>query len=478
MNTSKQVNIMVVLIFLTLIALGIYTLVDPARQQNAKANQLDLLASRGAAEFAQYCRPCHGDIGQGRIGPPLNPVYRKQVGRSNLTDPAALTENQLFVTNTITCGRVGTLMPTWGQAQGGPLSDEQIRNLVALITQDPNDAWNTYVKPDSAAANAIATPPAVADLLQGSITGQKDSVCGQSTAGPAGAAAAAPVATGAAAVQATPAPSTSLTETTTDNKYSDTVFTIPAGQPVTITVTNKGQALHNFHVLNVQGADGKPVQTALVNPGSSTKFTFTITKPGTYQFHCDVHPTQMIGTLNVVGSTAAAATAAASVVANNAATAAPASGAQPNPSTGTGIGTPAPSATPSEGNVAFPSPSVKPAPTKTATPTAVPTATPTPTPSGPVSLTETTTDNKFSTTSFTVNAGQQVTMTVKNDGQALHNWHVLNVKSTDGKDIVPTPLLVPPGQTATVTFTISTPGTYKFQCDVHPTQMFGTLIVK
>jgi plastocyanin len=99
--------------------------------------------------------------------------------------------------------------------------------------------------------------------------------------------------------------------------------------------------------------------------------------------------------------------------------------------------------------------------------------------SGPgLNLSETTTDNKFSTTSYTIKVGQQVTMVVHNNGQAMHNWHLLNQKSDDGKDIVTTPLLVPPGGTATVTFAISTPGTYKFQCDVHPTEMTGTLTVQ
>ena len=99
--------------------------------------------------------------------------------------------------------------------------------------------------------------------------------------------------------------------------------------------------------------------------------------------------------------------------------------------------------------------------------------------SGPgTNLSETTTDNKYATTSYTIKAGEQVTMVVHNNGTALHNWHVEGVKSTDGKDIVTNPLLVPPGGSATVTFTISAPGTYKFQCDVHPTQMMGTLIVQ
>jgi plastocyanin len=38
-----------------------------------------------------------------------------------------------LITNTITCGRVGTAMPAWGARQGGVLSDEQIRQLMTLI---------------------------------------------------------------------------------------------------------------------------------------------------------------------------------------------------------------------------------------------------------------------------------------------------------------------------------------------------------
>ena len=39
-----------------------------------------------------------------------------------------------LITNTITCGRVGTAMPAWSDSHGGPLSDEQIRQLMTLIT--------------------------------------------------------------------------------------------------------------------------------------------------------------------------------------------------------------------------------------------------------------------------------------------------------------------------------------------------------
>lgn len=91
-------------------------------------------------------------------------------------------------------------------------------------------------------------------------------------------------------------------------------------------------------------------------------------------------------------------------------------------------------------------------------------------------LSEVTTDNKFSQTSFTIKAGQSYTLNLKNDGQAIHNWHVLNVKGADGKDIT-TPLL-DGGKSESVTFTITKPGTYNFQCDVHPTEMKGTITVQ
>jgi plastocyanin len=52
-----------------------------------------------------------------------------------LQDPAVLADRRRLITNTITCGRVGTAMPPWAQSQGGPLSDEQIRQLMVLITE-------------------------------------------------------------------------------------------------------------------------------------------------------------------------------------------------------------------------------------------------------------------------------------------------------------------------------------------------------
>jgi plastocyanin len=86
------------------------------------------------------------------------------------------------------------------------------------------------------------------------------------------------------------------------------------------------------------------------------------------------------------------------------------------------------------------------------------------------------TDNKFDTTRLTVPANQPVTVTLQNKGQAIHNWRVLNVKDTAGKDVATQ--LLPGGQSETITFTLAAPGTFDFQCDTHPAEMKGKLTVQ
>lgn len=86
------------------------------------------------------------------------------------------------------------------------------------------------------------------------------------------------------------------------------------------------------------------------------------------------------------------------------------------------------------------------------------------------------TDNKFSKTRIIVPASQPITVQVQNNGAAIHNWHVLNVKDAAGQDV--TTALLNAGQSATATFTLSAPGTYDFQCDTHPAEMRGKLTVQ
>jgi plastocyanin/mono/diheme cytochrome c family protein len=408
MNTQKQITLMVALVFVLIGGCAAYTVYDQPREERSLAAQQSVLAERGARLFARYCRQCHGNAGEGRIGPALT--------RPELQDPTKLAETKLWVTDTITCGRIGKIMPPWAIREGGALNDEQIRDLVTLITTNAGDGWQK-AGDLSAEENKVAAVPSVEDVLKAAaITGSGATrVCGQL-------APATPTAEAAAALPAGLQPQDSWTEATTDNKFSVDAIAVNAGKAATITQDNQGKALHNWEVLGPDGKvlkddAGTTVGTALTDPGKQAKVTFTLAKPGVYTFRCQVHPTDMVGKLYVVGADGS--------VGGPPAAAAPAGGAAPAPST---------------------------------------------------SLAETTTDNKFSATTLASPAGKAVTLALTNKGAAVHNFHILDVKGDDGKDIKTD--LISGGQSGSVSFTISKPGTYKYQCDVHPTEMTGTIVIQ
>lgn len=97
-----------------------------------------------------------------------------------------------------------------------------------------------------------------------------------------------------------PAVVTAFTQVATDNKFSLTEIRVPAGVEVTMTVENRGAALHNMHVLNVKDKSGADITTKLVGGGITETVKFVIEQPGSYPFICDAHPQEMKGTLTVV----------------------------------------------------------------------------------------------------------------------------------------------------------------------------------
>lgn len=87
----------------------------------------------------------------------------------------------------------------------------------------------------------------------------------------------------------------------------------------------------------------------------------------------------------------------------------------------------------------------------------------------------TATDNKFDKTALSATVGQELTVNFKNAGKVPHNIHFFDKKGGTSIALVD---ITSGGGSATVKFTPSTAGTYYFQCDVHPDQMFGNLTVK
>lgn len=76
---------------------------------------------RGRQLYVDNCTSCHGTRGEGGAGPALN----------NKALLAKASDLVLFAT--IRAGRPNTLMPAWGQDNGGPLTDEDIQNIVAFL---------------------------------------------------------------------------------------------------------------------------------------------------------------------------------------------------------------------------------------------------------------------------------------------------------------------------------------------------------
>lgn len=94
--------------------------------------------------------------------------------------------------------------------------------------------------------------------------------------------------------------------------------------------------------------------------------------------------------------------------------------------------------------------------------------------SGANSINVTASEMKYDPNTWTVKAGQPITVNVKNGGTVTHDWIV---RTLDDQTKVETQ----PGQTLSKTFTITTPGTYQVYCSQpghEAAGMKGTLTVQ
>lgn len=99
----------------------VYALREPTRIANdAKREQL-VMVTEGRTLYEENCAMCHGEDGEGVDGPALNDSNLL----ANTADPT------LF--SVIGSGVPNTEMPAWSQRHGGPFTDQQINQLVALI---------------------------------------------------------------------------------------------------------------------------------------------------------------------------------------------------------------------------------------------------------------------------------------------------------------------------------------------------------
>ncbi len=213
------------------------------------------------------------------------------------------------------------------------------------------------------------------------------------------------------------------------SKFTETAITLPPNTDVTLTFDNQDTGIpHNINFFTSESADtslatcksGCETQDVAtpIKPGPfKDTFTFTTPGPGKYLYHCDVHPDTMKGLLTVQEGAPLPGQAAA----------------------GASGGTAAPAG----------------------------------------AITVIATDNKFDKTTLDAKAGQALTVNFQNQGKAKHNIQFFDKQGGKtlaegaGSDSV----FVDGGKSETLTFTPPGPGTFYYQCDLHPTEMHGTLNV-
>jgi len=84
--------------------------------------------------------------------------------------------------------------------------------------------------------------------------------------------------------------------------FDKSTITVPAGASVTINFNNKDSGVaHNFSLFNdASAAPPALFQGQVITGPATTTYTFKApTKPGTYFFRCDIHPTIMTGSFVV-----------------------------------------------------------------------------------------------------------------------------------------------------------------------------------
>ena len=111
----------VFVLFALVIAFPLYKAVEGNRRNEALAAQQAALVSGGQHLWGLNCAECHGVNGQGVDAPALN-------SQQFLTGS---TDEQIH--GIIAGGVPGTEMPTWWNEYGGPLTDQQIQELVAYV---------------------------------------------------------------------------------------------------------------------------------------------------------------------------------------------------------------------------------------------------------------------------------------------------------------------------------------------------------
>ena len=137
---ERKILIGLALTLIIVIFIPVYLINEPARQRAALARQTHEKAEIGAHQYAATCALCHGENGEGLVGPPL---YETKLSEEALERSIS---------------RGGEVMPAWAVEDGGPLKKHEIHNLVTFIKNWDNSLLD-YSTTEPEATHAPAPEP-------------------------------------------------------------------------------------------------------------------------------------------------------------------------------------------------------------------------------------------------------------------------------------------------------------------------------
>jgi plastocyanin/mono/diheme cytochrome c family protein len=277
------------LFFVILIALLLpfFFLAIPQVDANATRKQYDSTLYYAAGKFATYCSQCHGLLGQGISGPPLN-VARAPSAARNLDN---LTIND--ITRIITAGVPVDInpanvtnydMPAWGNQYLGPFNADDINAMVALVTSSDPVLRAKNNAPDN--TNGF-------DLIYNQLTPDQQALWRQQLANlslPAGT----PIDLTNMTTVMMPIINTSSNSSGFNFDYTTTtgivspVIKVKAGTK--IVWVNQSTVAHTVQSGSpISGPTSTFASPGLINPGATFEWTANA-PPGNYPYFCTVHP--------------------------------------------------------------------------------------------------------------------------------------------------------------------------------------------
>ncbi|MDQ3978227.1 MAG: cupredoxin domain-containing protein [Actinomycetota bacterium] len=99
--------------------------------------------------------------------------------------------------------------------------------------------------------------------------------------------------------QGCPAANAELTIVASGTRFNTNCLTGTADQSLTLSYENKDQITHGLVLLETHNSSDPFFRVDVFAGPKTQTFTIPAQRPGTYAFHCQVHPSAMSGTLLV-----------------------------------------------------------------------------------------------------------------------------------------------------------------------------------